>query len=178
LCRQERIWSIFAKERGLNRKAGPLVHDDLVDRQFCAHDRNQIWLTDTPNTADNGRRSIERAGWKEPVSATWVAVSRARAVKWVVVATEEALARGLDGVSKYWIEPVEAMAEAAAVLCDCPSERTGLVRIRRPRSEVTTDSRHLSPRSFRNARRRTATRWPCRTRVQAYVVGRGRHGTE
>jgi hypothetical protein len=44
-----------------------------------------------------------------------------------VVATEEALVRGLDGVSKDWIEPVEAMA--AAVLCDCPSERTGLVRI-------------------------------------------------
>jgi hypothetical protein len=87
----------------------------------------------------------------------FVGVGQAFVSEWVVVATEEALARGLDGVSKDWIEPVEAMAEAAAVLCDCPSERTGLVRIRRPRSEVTTDSRHLSPRSFRNARRRTAT---------------------
>jgi putative transposase len=32
LCSQERIWSIFAKKRGLNRKAGPPVHDDLVHR--------------------------------------------------------------------------------------------------------------------------------------------------
>jgi NAD(P)-dependent dehydrogenase (short-subunit alcohol dehydrogenase family) len=45
------------------------------------------------------------------------------------VATEEALARGMDGVSTDWIEPVEAMAEAAAVLCDCPPERTGLAKI-------------------------------------------------
>jgi len=34
LCSQESIWSIFAKKRGLNRRSGPPVHDDLVDRQF------------------------------------------------------------------------------------------------------------------------------------------------
>lgn len=45
------------------------------------------------------------------------------------VATEEALARGLDGVPKDLIESVEAMAEAAAVLCGCPSERTGQVQV-------------------------------------------------
>jgi NAD(P)-dependent dehydrogenase (short-subunit alcohol dehydrogenase family) len=45
------------------------------------------------------------------------------------VATEEAVARGLDGVPNYMIESVEAMAEAAAVLCDCPPERTGLVQV-------------------------------------------------
>src|ERR687883_448294 len=33
LCSQQRIWSVFAKKPGLNRKAGPPVHDDLVDRQ-------------------------------------------------------------------------------------------------------------------------------------------------
>ena len=27
LCSQQRIWSIFAKKRGLTRKAGPPVHD-------------------------------------------------------------------------------------------------------------------------------------------------------
>lgn len=32
LCSQERIWSIFAKKRGLNRRSGPPVHDDLVQR--------------------------------------------------------------------------------------------------------------------------------------------------
>jgi transposase InsO family protein len=46
LCSQQRIWSVFAKKRGLNRKAGPPVHDDLVDRQFTAEAPNAVWLTD------------------------------------------------------------------------------------------------------------------------------------
>ena len=46
LCSQQRIWSVFAKKRGLNRKAGPPVHDDLVDRQFTAAAPNEVWLTD------------------------------------------------------------------------------------------------------------------------------------
>jgi putative transposase len=46
LCSQQRIWSVFAKKRGLNRKAGPPVHDDLVDRQFTATAPNVVWLTD------------------------------------------------------------------------------------------------------------------------------------
>lgn len=44
LCSQERIWSIFAKKRGLNRRSGPPVHDDLVQRQFSAHAPNQVRL--------------------------------------------------------------------------------------------------------------------------------------
>ncbi len=46
LCSQERIWSVFAKKRGLNRKSGPPVHDDLVARKFTAQKPNQLWLTD------------------------------------------------------------------------------------------------------------------------------------
>ncbi len=46
LCSQERIWSVFAKRRGLARKAGPPVHDDLVDRDFTADASNVKWLTD------------------------------------------------------------------------------------------------------------------------------------
>jgi putative transposase len=46
LCSQEQIWSSFAKRRGLNRRAGPPVHDDLVDRVFTAQRPNQTWLTD------------------------------------------------------------------------------------------------------------------------------------
>jgi transposase InsO family protein len=46
LCSQQRIWSVFAKKRGLNRKAGPPVHDDLVDRRFTAPVPNAVWLTD------------------------------------------------------------------------------------------------------------------------------------
>ena len=46
LCTQQRIWSVFAKKRGLTRKAGPPVHDDLVRRVFTADAPNQLWLTD------------------------------------------------------------------------------------------------------------------------------------
>ncbi|MFB8282661.1 IS3 family transposase [Nocardia colli] len=46
LCSQQRIWSVFAKRRGLNRKAGPAVHDDLVERRFTADRPNALWLTD------------------------------------------------------------------------------------------------------------------------------------
>ena len=46
LCSQEQLWSVFAKQRGLARKAGPPVHDDLVDREFNALAMNEVWLTD------------------------------------------------------------------------------------------------------------------------------------
>ncbi|WP_130334711.1 IS3 family transposase [Micromonospora kangleipakensis] len=46
LCSQQRIWSVFAKRRGLTRRAGPPVHDDLVQRRFAADAPNRVWLTD------------------------------------------------------------------------------------------------------------------------------------
>jgi putative transposase len=46
LCSQAQLWSVFAKRRGLSRKAGPPVHDDLVDREFTAPATNVVWLTD------------------------------------------------------------------------------------------------------------------------------------
>jgi putative transposase len=46
LCSQQRIWSAFSKKRGLNKKAGPPVHDDLVARQFTAEGPDRTWLTD------------------------------------------------------------------------------------------------------------------------------------
>jgi putative transposase len=54
LCSPQRIWSVFAKKPRLNRKAGPPVHDDLVDRQFTATTPNVVWLTDITehNTAE------------------------------------------------------------------------------------------------------------------------------
>ena len=45
LCSQQRIWSAFAKKRGLSRKAGPPVHDDLVARDFTAARPDRTWLT-------------------------------------------------------------------------------------------------------------------------------------
>jgi putative transposase len=56
LCSQEGIWSVFAKKRGLNRRSGPPVHDDLVDRQFGAKAANEVWLTDiTEHRTDEGK---------------------------------------------------------------------------------------------------------------------------
>ena len=56
LCSQQRIWSVFSKKRGVNRKAGPPVHDDLVQREFTAERANQLWLTDiTEHWTDEGK---------------------------------------------------------------------------------------------------------------------------
>jgi len=46
LCTQHRLWSVFAKKRGLSRRPGPPVHDDLVTREFTAEQLNRLWLTD------------------------------------------------------------------------------------------------------------------------------------
>jgi putative transposase len=46
LCTQQRIWSVFAKRRGLSRKPGPPVHDDLIERDFAAAGPNRVWLID------------------------------------------------------------------------------------------------------------------------------------
>ena len=46
LCTSQRLWSVHSRKRGLNRKPGPPVHDDLVQREFTAEAPNQLWLTD------------------------------------------------------------------------------------------------------------------------------------
>ncbi|MET3165305.1 UNVERIFIED_ORG: transposase InsO family protein [Arthrobacter sp. UYEF10] len=46
LCSSQRIWSVFAKKRGLTRKVGPPVHDDHVRWDFNATAPDQLWLTD------------------------------------------------------------------------------------------------------------------------------------
>ena len=54
LCSSQRLWSVHSRKRGLNRTAGPPVHDDLVDRQFTATAPNVTRLTDITehNTAE------------------------------------------------------------------------------------------------------------------------------
>ena len=46
LCSQQRLWSVHARKRGLSRRPGPPVHDDLVRREFAAPAPNRLWLTD------------------------------------------------------------------------------------------------------------------------------------
>jgi transposase InsO family protein len=46
LCTSQRLWSVHSRKRGLSRKPGPPVHDDLVERDFTAPAPNLLWLTD------------------------------------------------------------------------------------------------------------------------------------
>ena len=46
LCTSQRLWSVHSRKRGLSRRPGPPVHDDLVRREFTAAEPNQLWLTD------------------------------------------------------------------------------------------------------------------------------------
>ena len=56
ICRDNQRWSVFGKKRSKNgKRPGPPVHDDLVKRDFCADDTNELWLTDITEhwTEDN-----------------------------------------------------------------------------------------------------------------------------
>jgi transposase InsO family protein len=46
LCTSQRLWSVHSRKRGLTRRPGPPVHDDLVLRDFTAPAPNLLWLTD------------------------------------------------------------------------------------------------------------------------------------
>jgi hypothetical protein len=47
ICSDNGWWSAFGKKaRGKSKKAGPPVHDDLVQRTFSAGAANELWLTD------------------------------------------------------------------------------------------------------------------------------------
>lgn len=46
LCSQQQLRSVFAKKKGPNRKPGPPVHDDRVQRIFTASRPYQLRLTD------------------------------------------------------------------------------------------------------------------------------------
>jgi putative transposase len=56
LCSSQQIWSVFAKKRGLTRKAGSPVHDDHVRRDFTVTASDQLWLTDiTEHRTEEGK---------------------------------------------------------------------------------------------------------------------------
>ena len=47
ICSQNRWWSAFGKKKARSaKKAGPPVHDDLVERNFTADAPNELWLGD------------------------------------------------------------------------------------------------------------------------------------
>jgi transposase InsO family protein len=44
--RVQRVCALHATKRGLSRRPGPKVHDDLVKREFSATGMNELWLAD------------------------------------------------------------------------------------------------------------------------------------
>lgn len=46
LCQQHQIWSVLTKKSRKSRKPGAPVHDDRVQRDFTAEDKDRLWLTD------------------------------------------------------------------------------------------------------------------------------------
>lgn len=46
LCRQEQIVSVIVKRKGRGKTPGPVVHDDLVQRQFAATVLDRQWFVD------------------------------------------------------------------------------------------------------------------------------------
>ncbi len=47
ICSDLGWWSVFGKKRArIDKKPGPPVHDDLVERDFTADAQNQLWLAD------------------------------------------------------------------------------------------------------------------------------------
>ncbi|MDT5081677.1 MAG: putative transposase, partial [Mycobacterium sp.] len=46
ICTENKWWGVFGEKRGTNGKTGPPVHDDLVERDFIAHEPNHLWLSD------------------------------------------------------------------------------------------------------------------------------------
>ena len=56
LCSQQKIYSAFAKKKGLRGKPGPAVHDDRVKRKFTAKTPDTLWLADiTEHRTDEGK---------------------------------------------------------------------------------------------------------------------------
>ena len=56
ICSMQKIFSVHAKKKGRNPKAGPPVHDDLVGRAFTASAPNVTWLTDiTEHSTSEGK---------------------------------------------------------------------------------------------------------------------------
>jgi len=56
LCSAQRLWSVHSMKRGLNRKPGPPVHDDLLERDFSAIAADVVWLTDiTEHPTNEGK---------------------------------------------------------------------------------------------------------------------------
>jgi putative transposase len=46
LCTLQSLWCCHARKRGLARRSGPPVHDDLIGKHFTASRPNEKWLTD------------------------------------------------------------------------------------------------------------------------------------
>ena len=98
LCSQERIWAAFTKKRGLSRKPGPAVHDDLVERDFTAVSLDELWFTDiTEHPTSEGKLYL--CAIKDACSTRIVGYAMAdrMTAQLAVTALRSAIARALTG---------------------------------------------------------------------------------
>jgi putative transposase len=70
LCSSQRLWSVHSRKRGLSRKSGPPVHDDLVLREFTAPTPNRLWPTSPSTPPSRGSSTSARSRTPAP-SASW-----------------------------------------------------------------------------------------------------------
>ncbi|NQX25609.1 IS3 family transposase [Curtobacterium sp. VKM Ac-2852] len=68
LCSQQRLRSLHAKKRGLNRKAEPPAHDGRVRRAFTAPDLDRLWLADITEHSTRGGQALHVRGQGRVVS--------------------------------------------------------------------------------------------------------------
>ena len=57
ICSANGWWSVFGKKKGLSKKAGPPVHDDLVRRDFTANAPTRSGWATSPSTGPAKERS-------------------------------------------------------------------------------------------------------------------------
>lgn len=72
LCRDQQLWSITTRKGRRNKRPGPAVHDDLVNRDFTAEHPNQIWVTDIVRHEALLNRAVVRGHRLQLVAAGWV----------------------------------------------------------------------------------------------------------
>ena len=72
LCRENQVWSVFANNKGLGRKAGSPVHDDLVKHHFAADKPDLVWLTDIERHEAFLNLAVMKGHCHQFVAADWL----------------------------------------------------------------------------------------------------------
>ncbi len=135
LCSMQKIWSIHAKKRGMNRRPGPPVHDDLVNRDFTAPAANVLWLTDITEHPTTWIPAVvatplggDGDGWSEVQQETEGAVLRSDRQRW----NGRAAARSADvhpGAAYTWLRNAGLTMQRATPRIYSAAEKAEFFRV-------------------------------------------------